>query len=185
MSLPLVNTPQLLSPDDVFGVALANRCVSRHNDHVAHLGVEHTVGASGAGEHASIQIARAVCVYTPPLFRTDGNTNPYRDSVAVAGGFCYGFDQAPTWSSWVVGGESIFVLEFVTAGELIGFSHHAFMDASPSYSADMLSVIKARCELVDLTRAGDTRIVGGRVWLGNRTAIDKFQQGMIVAHVAI
>jgi hypothetical protein len=186
VALPLTSTPQLLAPDDVFGVALANRVINKHSDIVRHLGVEHTIGASGAGEHNSVQIARAVCVYTPPLYRTDGNTDPNVFDMVIAGPLSVGFLEPPRWTYHDWNGESLYAIEFVTEGALLGFSHHAFMDAAPTYTADMLSVIKARCELVDLThRSGSLGAGGGRVWLGNRTAINKFQKGMIVAHVAL
>ena len=184
MSLPLVSPPQLIAPDDVFGVALANRQINTHNDLARWVGVEHTVGASGAGEHHSVQIVKAVCTYIPPLYRAAPNNNPLRSDVEFVGP-CVGFTQPPSWDRWTVAGADVYVLEFVTDGELIGFSHHACMDAAPTYTADQLQAVKARCELIDLTQNHQMRIIGGRVLLGSRAAIDKLKRGTIVAHVAV
>lgn len=210
MTLPLADSPWLLSPDDVFGYRLANVRLQRFADTREAIGVEHANGESGAGEHDSVQIVRAVHVFRMPKY------DPLSDLFGATPSFEWGYssDQAlnaygPT-VGWTIapvlrhasvseGGapETQYFIDCVPAGLLFGSGFCPVWDAVPAFDyAKMHTMLARRC-VVDSTVGGTSSGagVGGvpiysrsralRIWLGNWNAIKDLKGGTIVAHVAV
>lgn len=210
MTLPLADSPWLLSPDDVFGYKLANVRIQRFADTKSAIGVEHANGESGAGEHNSVQIVRSAHVFRMPKYDplsdrfgatpspewgygVDLPLNPYGPSV--------GWTTAPVLrhARASEGGspETQYFIDCIPAGLLYGSGFCPVWDATPAFDYDKMHVMIARRCVVDSTVGGTAGGVGIggvpvysrsralRIWLGNWDAIKSLKGGTIVAHVAV
>lgn len=202
MTLPLGNSPWLLSPDDVLGYRLANARGTRLADTRECLDVEHTAGETGAGEHNTTQIARAVFVFRMPKF------DPTSDLFGVtAGQWGYGADiplvaYGPS-AGWVLppvlrhnrhseGGtpEEFYFIDCVPNGDLLGLTFTPVFDSElPTWSYAEMHALIPRRSFVSSAVAPRSRTgaVGkaGRIFLGYWDSIKDLKGGTIVAHTAV
>lgn len=172
MSLPIVNRPWCLAPDDVVPYQLVNRRGDDMNDSQLHLGIEHNNGA-----HNSIQIVRAVCCYRLP---SDYLTN--RGQVRVSGP-TVGMVGTPTLDRGLVGGSYVWFLDFETTGELVACQHYVSLSSSTPYTAAEIALAAGRIQYERIYRRYRNSNEC-RVWLGTDAAMAKFQHGTLVCHIA-
>lgn len=205
MALPLVNSPQLLSPDDVFGKDLANLRLDRLGDSVSALAKEHTAGEEGAGEHDTVQIAKSVFVFRMPHY--DPLSSWYGSALPTEGGDfeaplramgpSAGWRIAPTLLSRELstGGstEPVYFIDAMPAGSLFGAGFTPCMDDTPTWTSGQMYVIAARRTFERMT-TGTAIGLGGatvprtekglRIYLGPWSAVEKLIGGVIVVHSA-
>lgn len=210
MTLPLLNTPHLLAPDDVFGKDLANLRHTRMADVRLHVREEHTGGESGAGEHDTVQIARSVFVFKMPKY--DPTADRYGDDVGMGSGDGHGYGgdlslraygPAAGWSmapvlrsdSLTEGGtsETIFYIDCVPDGELCGTDFCPIFDDAPAWTEAQMHVLVARKRFERLAGPGGggggvgvpmgaPAVLGARIYLGSWDAIKYLVGGTIVCH---
>src|SRR5574343_1627607 len=204
MTLPLADSPWCLSPDDVFGYRLANVRFQRFADTKQALGVEHLNGETDAGEHNSVQIARAVYAFkmpkydsVSPWYNSSAPTDGYpTDIILRAFGPCVGWSVSPTLrsSSQSEGGaaETYYFIDAVVPGDIFGLSFTPVWGQTPNLdSLQMRSMLPRKC-LVDSTVGMAQVGLGGgafvmrpkavRVWLGPWDSISKLKGGTLFVH---
>ena len=207
MSLPLLNSPQLLSPDDVFGFRLANRRIERLGDTTLCIGEEHRLGETDAGEHNSTQIARSIFVFRMPHYDTLSDYYGYTlsgdnefNAPLRAMGPAQGWKIPPVLRSTSLStgssAEQVYYIDALPQFPLFGCSVSTVFDDVPTWTKQELWAVSPRrtFEMMDNGTSGP-RGLGGvrlpgqekgvRIYLGSWDSIRYLIGGTIVCNTRV